>query len=55
MSDLRCRFCKFTTRKFRTTKSGKVVSGFVDIRNHIEQAHPEKAEELFKEPWEDDE
>ena len=36
---LKCRYCGFTTFKWRTTKAGKKQSGWRNLQNHMMEEH----------------
>ena len=43
---LRCRWCAAKFLKWRTLRTGRKVNGFTMLKNHIEDYHPEKADEI---------
>lgn len=50
MNLVKCRFCDWTTPRFRRWKGGKRTSGpevaYLRLLNHIEQEHPVEWEEI---------
>jgi len=43
---LRCRYCDFKVGKYRRLASGRTVSGFGQLENHIEDFHLDEAMRL---------
>jgi len=43
---IRCRWCVATFLKWRTLRTGRKVSGFTMLRDHIKDRHSEEADEM---------
>lgn len=50
---IQCAFCSWSTVRFYTNKKGKAVSGYRNLRDHVEICHPEEFKKLEKELEED--
>lgn len=43
---LKCRWCSFSVLKWRHGKNGKTISGWVSLRHHVEDEHPDEDETM---------
>ena len=43
---IKCRFCEYKTKKWRTTKSGKKVYGYSRLLEHVMITHPDELKAL---------
>lgn len=43
---LKCRWCGFRVMKYRTSKDGKVVTGWKTLALHVDDRHEAEAERL---------
>lgn len=47
---IKCRYCHFTCSSWYTSKNGNRHSGMRKLRRHVEDEHPEIANQIYLDP-----
>lgn len=46
---LKCRWCGYRVMKYRTSRDGKVITGWKALARHVEDRHADEHEKLLNE------